>query len=84
MRGQVNVFAGISKTGTATIEPGGRGHEGIPPDRADLKTLEEQMKQPLKLRYGAPSCQARLRMVNRDGAGGENGQRMMGTAEDVR
>jgi hypothetical protein len=84
MRGQVKVFAGISKTGTATIEPGGRGHEGVPSDRADLKTLEEQMRRPLKLRYGAPSCQARLRMLSRDGDEGGNRQRMMGTAEDVR
>ena len=36
MRGQVNVFAGISKTGTAAIEPGGRGHEKLPADRPDL------------------------------------------------
>lgn len=69
MRGQVKVFAGISKTGTAAIEPGGRGHEGVPPDRADLGALAKQMKRPLKLRYGEPSCQARLRMARRDGGG---------------
>jgi hypothetical protein len=57
VRGQVKVFPGISKTGTATIEPGGRGHEGVPPDRADLRALRERLKQPLKLRYGSPSCQ---------------------------
>lgn len=62
MRGQVKVFAGISKTGTATIEPGGRGHEGVPPGRADLRAMAEQMKRPLKLRYGPPSCQARAKM----------------------
>jgi hypothetical protein len=56
MRGQVKVFPGISKTGTATIEPDGRGHEGVPSDREDLQALEERLRQPLKLRYGAPSC----------------------------
>jgi hypothetical protein len=69
VRGQVNVFAGISKTGTATIEPGGRGHEGVPPGRPDLGVLAEHMKRPLKLRYGEPSCQARLKMARRDGGG---------------
>ena len=69
VRGQVKVFAGISKTGTATIEPGGRGHEGVPPGRADLADLAEHMKRPLTLRYGEPSCQTRLKMVRRDGAG---------------
>jgi hypothetical protein len=69
VRGRVKVFAGISKTGTATIEPGGRGHEGVPPRRPDLGALAEQMKRPLKLRYGEPSCQARLRMIRRDGGG---------------
>jgi hypothetical protein len=42
------VFAGISKTGTATIEPGGRGHEGVPAGRADLGVLAEGMKRSLK------------------------------------
>jgi len=69
VRGQVKVFAGISKTGTATIEPGGRGHEGVPPDRADLAALAEHMKRPLKLRYGEPSCQTLLKMARRDGGG---------------
>jgi hypothetical protein len=69
VRGRVKVFAGISKTGTATIEPGGRGHEGVPPGRPDLAALAEQMKRPLKLRYGEPSCQARLRMFRRHGGG---------------
>jgi hypothetical protein len=50
------VFPGISKTGTAAIEPDGRGHERIPPDRADLQALAEDLKRPVKLRYGAPSC----------------------------
>lgn len=84
VRGRVKVFAGISKTGTATIEPGGRGHEGVPPDRADLGALAEQMKRPLKLRYGEPSCQARLTMVRRDGGGAGSRPRGMGTAADVR
>ena len=69
VRGRVNVFAGISKTGTATIEPGGRGHEGVPRDRPDLGALAEHMKRPLKLRYGEPSCQTRLKMARRDGGG---------------
>ncbi len=70
MRGQVKVFAGISKTGTATIEPGGRGYEGVPPDRADLRALAERMKRSFKLRFGAPSCQAELRMRSRAGGAG--------------
>ena len=56
VRGQVKVFPGISKTGTATIEPGGRGHEGVPRDRPDLRALKERLAQPLKLRYASPSC----------------------------
>jgi len=56
MRGQVKVFPGISKTGTAAIEPDGLGHERIPPDRADLQAMAEELKRPIKLRYGAPSC----------------------------
>lgn len=80
MRGQVKVFPGISKTGTATIEPGGRGHEGVPPDRADLGALAERMKRSLKLRYGVPSCQAQLRMRHRGGGGGGGCQGVMGGA----
>jgi len=56
MRAQVKVFPGISKTGTATVEPDGLGHEHIPPDRTDLQALAEDLKRPVKLRYGAPSC----------------------------
>jgi hypothetical protein len=56
MRGQVKVFPGISKSGTAVIEPDGRGHEGVPPDRPDLRALIERLRRPLKLRYGAPPC----------------------------
>lgn len=52
MRGQVKAIFGISKTGTAAIEPDGRGHEGIPTDRADLRLLEERLRLPLKVRYG--------------------------------
>jgi hypothetical protein len=58
-RGRVNVMLGISKTVTATIEPGGRGHENIPRGRADLAALAEQLAQPLEVRYGSPSCLAR-------------------------
>ncbi|HUF35077.1 MAG TPA: hypothetical protein VMN37_03955 [Gemmatimonadales bacterium] len=68
MRGQVNVFAGISKTGMGTIDPEGRGHEGVPRDRADLRALAGRMKQPLELRYGPPSCQTELAMQRRSGA----------------
>ena len=56
MRGRVKVFPGISKSGTASIEPDGRGHEGIPSGRADLRALERRMRRPIKLRYGASSC----------------------------
>jgi len=65
MRGTVNVFAGITKTGTGTVEPGGRGHEGVPHARSDLRALAEQMKRPFELRYGAPSCQTKLAMQDR-------------------
>jgi hypothetical protein len=65
MRGTVNVFAGIMKTGTGTIEPGGRGQEEIPQGRADLRALAEQMNRPLELRYGEPSCQTKLAMQGR-------------------
>jgi len=78
MRGQVKVFLGIPKTGTATIEPGGRGHEGVVPDRTDLRALAEQMRRPLKLRYGAPSCQAQLRMGRHAGGGAGGCQQVMG------
>ena len=66
MRGTVSVIAGITKTGTGTVEPGGRGHEDVPHDRADLQALAEQMNRPLELRYGAPSCQTTLAMQDRD------------------
>ena len=54
MRGQVKVFPGISKSGTAAIEPGGRGHEGTPANRPDLRAMKERLKRPLKVRYGEP------------------------------
>lgn len=73
VRGQVKVFPGIWKTGTATIEPDGRGHESIPSDRDDLKTLRKRMSRPIELRYGEPSCQARLRMRGHRGAAGCQG-----------
>jgi hypothetical protein len=65
VRGHLRVFPGISKTGTATIEPDGRGHEGLPPGRADLRALKERLSRPLELRYGAPSCRIRLVMGGR-------------------
>lgn len=60
VRAQVKVFPGISKTGTVAIEPNGRGHEGVPPGRADLKAIAVRLKRSLKLRYGRPACQAQL------------------------
>jgi hypothetical protein len=75
MRGRVSVLLGMSKTGTATIEPNGRGHEDIPPDRADLAALAKRMKEPIEHRYGPPSCQTRLRMQR---GGGADCQRVMG------
>ncbi|HUR93352.1 MAG TPA: hypothetical protein VMY76_02130 [Gemmatimonadales bacterium] len=62
VRGQVKVFAGLSKTGTATIDPEGRGHEGVPTGREDLKALARRLGARLDLRYGPPSCQAQLRI----------------------
>jgi len=59
VRGRVGVLLGLSKTGTAAIEPGGRGHEDLPPDRADLAVLARHLAQPLEIRYGPPSCQTR-------------------------
>jgi hypothetical protein len=78
VRGHLKVFPGISKTGTATIEPDGRGHEGLPRDRADLRALKERLSRPLELRYGAPSCQAELKMRRRDRSRGC--QSVMGSA----
>ena len=63
VRGRVKVFPGLSKTGTAAIEPGGTGHEDLPPDRADLRALLARMRRPIELRYGPPSCQARVVMA---------------------
>lgn len=82
VRGQVKVFAGISKTGTATIEPDGRGHEGVLAGRADLRELATRLKRPLDVSYGPPSCQARLVMRSQNGGGAS--QRTMGTAEQLR
>jgi hypothetical protein len=77
MRGQVNVFAGISKTGMGAIDAEGLGHEEVPRERADLLALAERVKQPLGLRYGPPSCRTKLAMRRRDG-GGAGCQRVMG------
>jgi hypothetical protein len=78
VRGHLKVFPGISKTGTATIEPDGRGHEGIPADRADLRALKVRLSRSLELRYGEPSCQAKLKARRRGGRGGC--QQVMGGA----
>ena len=56
MQGRVKVLLGISKTARAVIEPGGLGHEKIPPGRTDLEALKERLEQPVKLKYGGPSC----------------------------
>ena len=57
VRGRVGVLLGLSKTGTAAIEPGGRGREDLPPGRPDLAMLARHLAQPLEVRYGPPSCQ---------------------------
>ena len=62
VRGRVTVLLGISKTGTAFIEPGGKGHETAPEDRPDLKLMAQRLRAPVHVRYGPPSCQARLLM----------------------
>jgi hypothetical protein len=62
VRGRVTVLLGISKTGTAFIEPGGKGHEEAPGDRPDLKQLAQRLRETVEVRYGPPSCQARLLM----------------------
>jgi hypothetical protein len=36
-------------TVTVTIDPSGRAMKGLPPDRADLRALEDRLKQPLRL-----------------------------------
>ena len=59
VRGRVGVLLGLSKTGTAVIEPGGRGHERLPRDRPDLAMLARHLAQPIEVRYGPPSCQTR-------------------------
>jgi hypothetical protein len=66
VRGRVKVLPGISKSGTAFIEPGGRGHERTPAGRPDLLALAERLRQPVELRYGPPSCRAKLMMRTRE------------------
>lgn len=56
MRGRVKVLPGISKTGTAVIEPSGKGHEKIPIERSDLDSLERRLEAPVKLKYAKASC----------------------------
>jgi hypothetical protein len=58
MRARVKILPGISKTGTAAIDPDGRGHEKIPDGRNDLHLLDRRLEQPLKLTYGKPACQS--------------------------
>ena len=77
VRGRVGLLLGISKTGTAAIEPGGRGHERLPADRPDLAMLARHLAQPLEVRYGPPSCQTRELL--RRAASGECHRAMGGT-----
>jgi hypothetical protein len=42
---------GFQITQTATVFPDGRGERGLPRRREDLKALEDQLREPLKLRY---------------------------------
>ena len=77
MRPRVNVLLGISKTATATVDPNGRGHEGIPRDQTDLAALAKRLGESFEHRYGPPSCQARL-MMQRHGRA--DCQRVMGGA----
>jgi hypothetical protein len=68
VRGRVRILPGISKTGTAAIEPDGRGHERVPRGRADLAALARRLAQPLDIHYGPPPCLARL-LARRGGTG---------------
>jgi hypothetical protein len=36
-------------TVTVTIDPSGRAAKGVPPERADLRALEDRLRQPLRL-----------------------------------
>jgi hypothetical protein len=56
MRARVKILPGISKTGTAAIEPDGRGHEDIPAERNDLRALERRLEQPIELKYERSKC----------------------------
>lgn len=56
MRGRVHALLGISDTRTATFEPDGRGHEGVPAARPDLRAIENRLKEPVKLRYRKSQC----------------------------
>lgn len=60
VRGRVQVLPGISRSGTAAIQPDGRGHRRIPRGRADLAALGRYLAQPLEVRYGPVPCLARL------------------------
>ena len=46
----------VSKTVTATINPDGKGQNGLPDDRPDLVTLESRLKQPLEFAYHPYRC----------------------------
>ena len=46
----------ISKTVTATIDPDGTAHNGVPDDRTDLIDLENRLKQPLEFEYYPFRC----------------------------
>jgi hypothetical protein len=57
----------LKETRVAVSSDHCRGHEGVPPDRADLGILRERMRQPVELRYGRPSCLARAKMRRQRG-----------------
>jgi hypothetical protein len=77
VRGRVKVLPGISKTGTAVIEPDGRGHERVPRGRADLAALARRLARPLDVRYGPTPCLARV--LARRAGGGDCHRPMGGT-----
>lgn len=41
----------IDVTSTVTVKPDGQTEKGIPPDRPDLKALEEKLKQEIEITY---------------------------------
>jgi hypothetical protein len=50
VRGRASKW-GIDRTETATVWPDGRADRGLPPDRPDLRALEERLREPLAIRF---------------------------------